>query len=38
MWDFLDLEKAFDTVSHDILFEKLNHCSIRGISDDWFRS
>ena len=35
---FIDFEKAFDTVSHDILLEKLNHYGIRVISNDWFRS
>ena len=38
MWDFYRLEKAFDTVSHEILFEELDHYGIRGISYDWFRS
>ena len=31
---FMDLEKAFGTVSHDILLEKLNHSSISGILND----
>ena len=35
---FIDLEKVFDTVSHDILLEKPNHCGIRSIANDWFRS
>ena len=35
---FIDLQKAFDTVNHDVLLSKLNHCSIRRVAFDWFKS
>ena len=34
---FIDLQKAFVIVNHDILRSKQNHYGIRGVAFDWFK-
>ena len=35
---FIDLKKAFDTVDHNILLNKMDHYGIRNAANLWFKN
>ena len=34
----MDLSKAFDTIDHEILITKMEHCGITNLESKWFKS
>ena len=34
----INLKKAFDTLNHNVLLDKLNYYGFRGIVNQWFSS
>ena len=38
IWSFLCLSEAFSTLNHEILFPKLEHYGIRGLTLQWLKS
>ena len=35
---FIDIKKAFDTIDHNILLQKLHFLGVRGVANSWLTS